>query len=84
VLKFDKLETVSWAAPQLLVRRWDTELSRDVLAHWLDLMSASGWIPREQILGAEAAVRVPVEYVTQKVWPHLCRSAGSTLMKHLT
>ena len=55
------------AAAQLLVRRWDAELSRDVLAHWLDLMSASGWIPREQILGAEAAVRVPVEYVTQKV-----------------
>lgn len=52
---------------QLLVRRWDPGLSRDVLAHWLDLMSASGWIPREQILGAEAAVRVPVEYVTQKV-----------------
>lgn len=38
-----------------------------MLAHWLDLMSASGWIPREQILGAEAAVRVPVEYITQKV-----------------
>ena len=62
---------------QLLVRRWDTELSRDVLAHWLDLMSASGWIPREQILGAEAAVRVPVEYVTQKARPHLlCRYFG--------
>ena len=57
---------------QLLVRRWDTELSRDVLAHWLDLMSASGWIPREQILGAEAAVRVPVEYVTQKVRQDCC------------
>ncbi len=49
------------------MRRWDAGLSRDVLAHWLDLMSASGWIPREQILGAEAAVRVPVEYITQKV-----------------
>ena len=52
---------------QLLVRRWDAGLSRDVLAHWLDLMSASGWIAREQILGAEAAARVPAEYIPQKV-----------------
>lgn len=67
------------------MRRWDTELSRDVLAHWLDLMSASGWIPREQILGAEAAVRVPVEYVTQKVRPsvvQMCCQQASNLIKH--
>ena len=42
---------------QLLVRRWDTEMARDQLAHWLDLMNWEGWIPREQILGEEARAR---------------------------
>lgn len=44
---------------QLLVGRWDADLSRDVLAHWFGLMHGSGWIPREQILGAEAIAKVP-------------------------
>src|SRR5689334_19075114 len=30
-------EAAGLPSPQLLVRRWDCELSRDVLAHWLDL-----------------------------------------------
>ena len=34
-------------------------------AHWLDLMDSEGWIPREQILGAEARSRVPAEFVQQ-------------------
>ncbi|NXA44207.1 MOGS glucosidase, partial [Eudromia elegans] len=51
---------------QLLVARWDAALSRDVLAHWLDLMNAEGWIPREQILGEEARARVPPEFVVQR------------------
>ncbi|XP_025902952.1 mannosyl-oligosaccharide glucosidase [Nothoprocta perdicaria] len=51
---------------QLLVARWDAALSRDVLAHWLDLMTAEGWIPREQILGEEARARVPPEFVVQR------------------
>ena len=50
---------------QLPIRRWDARLSRDVLAHWLDLMNADGWIPREQILGAEAEARVPTPYIVQ-------------------
>jgi len=50
---------------QLLIRRWDGLLSRDILAHWLDLMNVEGWIPREQILGAEARVRVPEPYIVQ-------------------
>lgn len=51
---------------QLLVQRWDPLISRDVLGHWLDSMAATGWIPREQILGAEAEARVPSEFISQK------------------
>ncbi|KAL6776504.1 hypothetical protein ACKKBG_A21415 [Auxenochlorella protothecoides x Auxenochlorella symbiontica] len=50
---------------QLLIRRWNPALSRDVLAHWLDLMASTGWIAREQILGDEARLRVPKEFVPQ-------------------
>lgn len=50
---------------QLLVSRWDADLSRLVIAHWLDLMDKDGWIPREQILGAEARARVPDQFVAQ-------------------
>lgn len=34
---------------QLLIRRWNERLSRDILAHWLDLLSEEGWIAREQV-----------------------------------
>ncbi|KAK7399994.1 hypothetical protein VNO78_11192 [Psophocarpus tetragonolobus] len=50
---------------QLIVWRWDIHISLDIIGHWLDLMNADGWIPREQILGAEALSRVPEEYVPQ-------------------
>ena len=50
---------------QLLVRRWDPAISRDVVAHWLDLVNSQGWIAREQILGAEARARVPAEFMVQ-------------------
>ena len=50
---------------QLLVRRWSPALSRDCLAHWLDVMTASGWIPREQILGEESRARVPAQFIPQ-------------------
>ncbi|RLW09218.1 hypothetical protein DV515_00003089 [Chloebia gouldiae] len=49
----------------LLLGRWDPALARDILAHWLDLLNADGWIPREQILGEEARSRVPPEFVVQ-------------------
>ncbi|NXS64467.1 MOGS glucosidase, partial [Brachypteracias leptosomus] len=42
---------------QLLLGRWDPALSQEVLGHWLDLMNAQGWIPREQILGEEALAK---------------------------
>lgn len=38
-----------------LERRWDANISLDIIGHWLDLMNADGWIPREQILGSEAS-----------------------------
>lgn len=37
-----------------MIRRWDIHICLDIVGHWLDLMNVDGWIPREQILGAEA------------------------------
>ncbi|KAA8528986.1 hypothetical protein F0562_033526 [Nyssa sinensis] len=50
---------------QLLIRHWDIHISLDIIGHWLDLMNVDGWIPREQILGAEALSKVPEEFVLQ-------------------
>ncbi|GAV87816.1 Glyco_hydro_63 domain-containing protein [Cephalotus follicularis] len=50
---------------QLLICRWDIHISLDIIGHWLDLMNIDGWIPREQILGAEALSKVPEEFVLQ-------------------
>ena len=36
------------------------------MAHWFDLMNDEGWIPRENILGSEARVRLPDEFVVQR------------------
>ncbi|XP_076909251.1 mannosyl-oligosaccharide glucosidase GCS1-like [Bidens hawaiensis] len=51
---------------QLLIWRWDKHISMDIIGHWLDLINIDGWIPREQILGAEALSKVPDEFVTQR------------------
>ncbi|KAK1403205.1 Mannosyl-oligosaccharide glucosidase [Heracleum sosnowskyi] len=50
---------------QLLIWRWDIYICLDIVGHWLDLMNIDGWIPREQILGAEALSKVPAEFVLQ-------------------
>ncbi|XP_068667397.1 mannosyl-oligosaccharide glucosidase GCS1 [Aristolochia californica] len=50
---------------QLLIWRWDIDICLDIIGHWLDLMNIEGWIPREQILGAEALSKVPPEFVLQ-------------------
>ena len=50
---------------QLLISKWDNTISLEVIGHWLNLMNADGWIPREQILGNEALMKVPKEFVVQ-------------------
>lgn len=51
-----KMHTQSYSSSvyQMLIRHWDVRICLDILGHWLDLMNTDGWIPREQILGAEA------------------------------
>ena len=49
----------------LLIARWDVELALQSLGHWLDLLNAEGWIPREQILGWEARAAVPPKFIIQ-------------------
>lgn len=49
----------------LLIGRWKLDFAKDIIAHWLDLMNAEGWIPREQILDRESRARVPAEFVVQ-------------------
>jgi mannosyl-oligosaccharide glucosidase len=50
---------------QLVVGAWDPDLSDHIISGWLGLMHVDGWIPREQILGAEAVARVPPEFLAQ-------------------
>ncbi|KAJ8476372.1 hypothetical protein OPV22_020099 [Ensete ventricosum] len=50
---------------QMIIGRWDAKLSMDIIGHWLDLINIDGWIPREQILGAESLSKVPEEFVLQ-------------------
>ncbi|KAJ2761218.1 Processing alpha glucosidase I, partial [Coemansia nantahalensis] len=50
---------------QLLLARWDADLSLDIVRSWFSTMDASGWIAREQILGDEARSKVPAEFQVQ-------------------
>lgn len=35
--------------PQLLIQKWSPQLSRSILASWLDQLNSQGWIAREQV-----------------------------------
>ena len=50
---------------QLIISKWDLELSLEMVNTWLDTMDNQGWIPREQIRGIEAEAQVPVEFREQ-------------------
>jgi mannosyl-oligosaccharide glucosidase len=50
---------------QLIISKWDIELSLEMVNTWLDTMDNDGWIPREQIRGNEAENQVPSEFITQ-------------------
>lgn len=49
----------------ILLAKWDVNLSLEILSNWIDKIDADGWVGREQILGDEARSRVPREYITQ-------------------
>ncbi|VDP55224.1 unnamed protein product [Heligmosomoides polygyrus] len=50
----------------MLIRKFDSELSLEIVVSWLNTMSEDGWIPREMILDEEAEARVPAEFVVQR------------------
>uniref|UniRef100_A0A8R1TW19 Mannosyl-oligosaccharide glucosidase n=1 Tax=Onchocerca volvulus TaxID=6282 RepID=A0A8R1TW19_ONCVO len=51
---------------QLLLMKFDPDLSLEIIASWLDTMNVDGWIPREMILGKEAELRVPADFIVQR------------------
>ncbi|RIA87932.1 Glycoside Hydrolase Family 63 protein [Glomus cerebriforme] len=53
---------------QLLIGKWDNDLSLDIIKHWISLIDNDGWVAREQILGEEARSKVPEEFQIQ--YPH--------------
>ncbi|CDH50432.1 glycoside hydrolase family 63 protein [Lichtheimia corymbifera JMRC:FSU:9682] len=53
---------------ELVIGKWDNDLSLDIIKHWISLIDENGWVGREQILGDEARSKVPSEFQTQ--FPH--------------
>eukprot|EP00301_Raphidiophrys_heterophryoidea_P008680 c13174_g1_i1.p1 GENE.c13174_g1_i1~~c13174_g1_i1.p1 ORF type:complete len:590 (+),score=129.48 c13174_g1_i1:115-1884(+) len=50
---------------QLLVQKWDQDITYEILDSWLKSMNSEGWIAREQILGDEARSKVPEKFQAQ-------------------
>ena len=44
---------------QIIIQRWNQDITQNCINSWLSLIQESGWIPREQILGIEAQTRFP-------------------------
>ncbi len=72
---------------QLLVRRWNERLSRDILAHWLDLLSEEGWIAREQVLFLQACMAciipgciIVIEVMHMGADLHVCGTQGCLVL----
>lgn len=49
----------------LVILDWDMDLTVEITKSWFKLMDDNGWIAREQILGPEAASKVPPKFQTQ-------------------
>ncbi|CAF0833560.1 unnamed protein product [Brachionus calyciflorus] len=49
----------------ILISKWDLDITKDIIGHWLDLINVEGWIPREVIFGDEARAKVPSEFWIQ-------------------
>lgn len=49
----------------IIISQWDMDISIDIINSWLSTMSATGWMAREQIRGAEAESQVPEKFITQ-------------------
>lgn len=47
----------------MITCQWSRFLCMDILSNWFNSMKPNGWIPREQIRGAEAESAVPSEFV---------------------
>ncbi|KAL8977710.1 MAG: hypothetical protein Q9205_006547 [Flavoplaca limonia] len=52
-----------------VVMDWDMDVALEIVSSWFGLMTADGWIAREQILGPEARSKVPSEFQIQ--YPHV-------------
>ncbi|XP_052066309.1 mannosyl-oligosaccharide glucosidase-like [Mytilus californianus] len=50
----------------ILISLWNSTISEEIIAHWLDLVNIEGWIPREQILGDEARAKTPEKFIVQE------------------
>jgi len=50
---------------QLVLSEFDLNISLNIFDSWFNLIDDSGWLAREQILGAESRKRVPLQFQKQ-------------------
>lgn len=50
----------------ILISLWNSTISEEIIAHWLDLVNIDGWIPREQILDNDARAKTPGKFIIQE------------------